>query len=231
MIIPAVIPKTLDDILKVQDKVRNEVGNKVDCFQIDIVDGIYASPKSWPFTSLIGDVKDIRPMMDVSFEVDMMVDNPIKEINFWVAMGAKRIIIHYGSFNGKPDNEIVTCIKEIKEQGCEVFVAFTINDDLLPISISSLDVDGVQCMGISRIGVQGEPFTSKALDLIKMIREKNPDLPISVDGGISLENVCSVLKAGASSVVSGSALLKGERGFKENIQRFREIISSCVYNK
>ncbi|MDD9868212.1 MAG: tryptophan synthase subunit alpha [Candidatus Campbellbacteria bacterium] len=227
MIKPAVIPKTLDDILKVQDKARNEV----DCFQIDIVDGVYASPKSWPFTSLIGDVKDIRPMMNVPFEVDMMVENPIKEINFWSVMGAKRLIIHYGSFNGKPDNEIITCIKEIKESKCEVYVAFTINDDLSSVSVSSLDVDGVQCMGISRIGVQGEPFNIQALDLIKAIRDKNPDLPISVDGGISVENVCSVIKAGASSVVSGSALLKGEKDFKENIQKFREVISSCVYNK
>src|SRR5258708_21561581 len=67
-------------------------------------------------------------------------------------------------------------------------------------------VDFVQVMGIEHIGFQGEEFDDRCLDNIKMLKEKFPDITISVDGGVNLENGARLMKAGADRLVAGSAI-------------------------
>jgi len=68
------------------------------------------------------------------------------------------------------------------------------------------DADFFQFMGISRIGYQGEKFNRGVLRKIKAFHKENPDVLISVDGGVDLGNSKDLITAGASRLVVGSAI-------------------------
>lgn len=67
-------------------------------------------------------------------------------------------------------------------------------------------VDFVQCMGIEKIGYQGQDFDERVLEQIKALKEKFSDLIISVDGGVTLATAPALVSAGASRLVAGSAI-------------------------
>ena len=68
------------------------------------------------------------------------------------------------------------------------------------------------------------PYTlDKVRELKAMIDAQGAKVDIEVDGGITLNNVETVMDAGANIIVAGSAVFKGE--IKENVSRFLEIMS------
>jgi ribulose-phosphate 3-epimerase len=69
-------------------------------------------------------------------------------------------------------------------------------------------VEYVQFMGIRTIGHQGEPFDPSVIPRIRAFRKKHPEMEVTVDGGVTLQNAASLLDAGVSRLVVGSALWK-----------------------
>ena len=71
-------------------------------------------------------------------------------------------------------------------------------------------------------GFGGQKFIPYSLDKIKalkrMIDERNVNVDIEVDGGINLDNVTSVIEAGANIIVAGSAVFSGDAA--ENVRAF-----------
>ena len=47
-------------------------------------------------------------------------------------------------------------------------------------------------------------------------------LYIEIDGGINLDNVATVIEAGANVIVAGSAVFKGDAG--DNVAKFKAIM-------
>lgn len=73
-------------------------------------------------------------------------------------------------------------------------------------------------MGIERVGFQGQMFDERALEVIKALRQKYPDVDIQVDGGVSLERVASLVRAGATRLIVGSAIFSSDdpqRAYKD----------------
>jgi ribulose-phosphate 3-epimerase len=67
----------------------------------------------------------------------------------------------------------------------------------------------IQCMGIEHIGVQGQPFTDKAIVMVKKLYELYGDkVRISVDGGVNESSIPALVKAGATRLVVGSAIFE-----------------------
>jgi ribulose-phosphate 3-epimerase len=67
-------------------------------------------------------------------------------------------------------------------------------------------VDFVQCMGIEKIGFQGQKFDERVLEQIKKLKEKFPDLIISADGGVNLATAPKLARVGANRLAAGSAI-------------------------
>jgi ribulose-phosphate 3-epimerase len=70
--------------------------------------------------------------------------------------------------------------------------------------------DYVQVMGINRVGRQGEPFEPRSLALIERLRHRYPDLAIQVDGGVSLKTARQLVRAGATKLVVGHAIVAAD---------------------
>jgi len=207
-IIPAIMPESYEEI---ESSVRL-VRHSVHTVQLDLMDGVFVPEETWPFLSGSNDLPLFQkgdlgfPLWnDMNYELDLMVARPEERLEDWLGMGASRIVFHYASVH---DWNKIHQIDHIARNFIEIGVAITIHDtleDIYPL-IDEKVVDYVQCMGINEIGYQGEPFEPKILDVIKTLRKKYPELPLSIDGGVSTETIESLYQAGITRFVSGSSV-------------------------
>ena len=65
-------------------------------------------------------------------------------------------------------------------------------------------------MGSDRLGEHGVELDEKAVEKIKLLRELYPDSIIAIDIGVSLETKDELTEAGATKLISGSAILEAE---------------------
>lgn len=200
MIVPAIIPRSAEHLIDALGRIpfATEV-------QIDIVDGVFAAPSSWPYEPL-GSVEDVRTALSpLSVEVDLMVSQPIEAAYLWHDAGATRFVFHL---------ESVTDVREIAElkaeRGC--FIGACISNDT-PLHVLEKHInafDFVQVMGIKEIGSQGRGFDERALTRIAELRAAHPALPISVDGSVNEDTLPRLVAAGANRFAVGSAIMDAE---------------------
>jgi ribulose-phosphate 3-epimerase len=78
-------------------------------------------------------------------------------------------------------------------------------------------------MGIDNIGFQGQKFDARVIDKIRAVKERFPDIKITIDGGVSLENAQTLLDAGADRLVVGSQIFNSDN-IVETYHQFASII-------
>jgi len=217
-IIPAILPQ---DYFEIEEGLERVLG-KVSTVQIDVVDGIFVKDiKTWPYNST-GDAhynsllleEESLPFFDqISFEIDLMVSEPLTVWQDWITVGAKRIIAHIEAIEDK--DEFLRQAKEMNVPHDSFFhvetgVAIDINTPNYQIAPLIPHIDFVQCMGIANIGKQGEPFDDRVVDKIKDLKKEFPNLIISVDGGVNDESAPKLLDAGVERLVSGSFIFNSD---------------------
>lgn len=206
-IIPAIIPK---DFRELEEKITMVKGI-VPFVQIDVMDGRYTPEASWPYRKHDSNFEEIQDQTrglpgweEVDFEIDLMVKEPENIIDEWITAGASRIIIHLDSTE-KLD-EIIQKLNGLVEIG----VALGITTPLEKIEPYINSINFIQCMGIEKIGFQGQPFDERVLERIKEIKSKYTSMVVSVDGGVNFDTASRLLDAGAERLVAGSAIYKNE---------------------
>jgi ribulose-phosphate 3-epimerase len=223
-IIPAILPKDLEDL---RDKMA-QVSGIAPVVQIDICDGKFVASKSWPYVkggmdefSRITAEDEGFPFWDsLDLEIDLMVRKPEEVVDDWIKAGAKRLVLHIES---APN--ILETIEKLRDEygtakeesfGLEIGVALDIrtpNEEVFEI-LDMVDADGdsiidfVQFMGIDNVGFQGQEFNDKVLEKISDLRDSYPNIPISVDGGVSFDNAADLISVGATRLISGSAIFE-----------------------
>ena len=130
--------------------------------------------------------------------------------------GSDMLTVHYEACKNLQDT-----IDAIKAAGMKVGIAVNPETPVLWLDYYISQVDMVLIMSVNP-GFGGQRFMPIALQKLRELKaladEKNPDLLIQVDGGITIENVQDVLDAGANVIVAGSAVFKGDK--KANIEAF-----------
>lgn len=210
-IVPALMPKSFEELRTQLESIRGAVRS----VQIDVMDGRYVPSQSWPY---IGDREAFDAIAAQSvglpnwehfdFEIDLMVEDVIVDAASWIAAGAARIVVHI------EHSESIAAIKEIialegappGARTVEIGVALNSDTPIEKLDPIADAVDFIQCMGIARIGYQGEPFDSRVLGQLAALRERHPDRILSVDGGVSTETIPELVSAGATRLIAGSAI-------------------------
>ncbi len=217
-IIPAILPR---DFSELEDKASLILG-AVKNVQIDICDGQFVPNATWPyrkhdnnFDLLLSEDIGLPHWEEINYEFDLMVNNPEEVVSDWLRVGASRLIIHLES---KGDiSKAILIGGEV-----EIGLAINIETDIEKLEEFKDKIQFVQCMGIDKIGFQGQSFDDKVIQKIKAILTKYPDLTISVDGGVSLLNAPKLIEAGANRLVIGSAIFESDNSF-EAIEKFKAI--------
>lgn len=224
-IIPAIMPKDMNEI---RDKVV-QVKGIVSFVQLDLMDGRFVEAKTWPFfpkdkigvEEIIKEESGMPYWEDINYEFDLMVEDAGRDIEKYVALGASRLIFHFEAESKLKENleKMESYIRNMVQIGLAFDIATDVSEVLPLIPL----VDFVQCMGIDKDGVQGEPFDEKALEHVRAVRKAYPDMPISVDGGVNLSNAKSLIEAGATRLVSGSTIWRSFDA-EETIKEFQSLV-------
>jgi ribulose-phosphate 3-epimerase len=231
IIIPAILPVSHEDL---EEKLATLVG-LVDSVQIDMVDGRFVVPSSWPYKDDIADpskehdgIENLPHLGELHFEMDLMVEDPEHIAGEWVTAGAERVVIHVES-NNYIDRAIRTLeseyghTKDFAPNLLAVGIGINIQTDVALIEPYLDTVDYVQFMGIANIGRQGEPFDRTVLRKIAAFKRKYPKMPIQVDGGVSLITAPALLSVGVDRLIVGSALWKAPN-IREALQQFNDVV-------
>ncbi len=215
-IIPAIIPTSRKDL---EEKLALLQG-QCEEVQIDIVDGEYAAPASWPYiedaaepSRMLAEGEMLPHAGEFIFEIDLMSSNPESSTGTWIGLGATKMTIHaestrYLSRFFENARSQYGHDKDFSVGLLSFGLAIGTETDIALIEPYLDRVNYVQFMGIRRIGVQGQPFESSVIQRIAAFKKKYPTIEISVDGGVTRENAPKLLKAGVSRLVAGSAIWK-----------------------
>lgn len=196
-IVPALIPQSAAQMREVLPRLRFSPE-----IHIDVVDGQFVPFTSWPY-SPAGSPQEVRSVTDsFTLEVDLMVNDPLTAAGEWVAAGADMLVFHVETL----------ALLEWQEYCARSKVSLSIsalNDTPLETLLAyAATADGVQLMGIAKIGLQGQPFDERVLDRIAAVRREFPTLPITVDGSVNDTTIAQLKAAGVDRLIVGSAIVK-----------------------
>lgn len=206
MIIPAIIPETINDVEQRVGQVKNYVSR----VQIDVADGFFAPTTTWPiintngFVDIVSGKQRLPYFGEIEYEIHLMVQDPMDHINQWLQVGVNAIVAH-ASMLELPH----LTHKLIKEHGLEFGIAVT------PIEYEMIDdvifelADFVQVMGSNDIGKSGVALSNESVEIVRMLAKKI-DKPIAVDIGVNQHTIGILKKAGATRFVSGSAVFESK---------------------
>ena len=217
-IIPAILPL---DFSELQEKIELIKG-LTKTVQIDVCDGQFVPNATWPyrkkdasFERIISEEEGMPGWETLNYEFDLMVNKPEEIVDEWIRAGASRLILH-----AEAKGDIAAAL--IKLTGAvEIGMAFAIDTPFDLLDLHHERIQFVQLMGIDNVGFQHQAFDEKVLGRIKQVRLKYPGLPISIDGGVSLNNALQLVEAGANRLVVGSAIFDSDN-YAEAIQRFKQ---------
>ena len=164
-------------------------------------------------------IQAIRPVTDKVFDVHLMIDEPVRFIKEFADAGADVITVH-----AEACKHLHRTIQVIKSYGIKAGVVLNPATSLSAIEEILPEVDMVLLMSVNP-GFGGQKYiettTDKVRRLRRMISDRNLDVDIEVDGGVTLDNVEMLIEAGANIFVAGSAVYKGS--VEDNVKGFLEV--------
>ncbi len=188
-----------------------------DYIHIDVMDGHFV-----PNLTIGPEViKKLRPLTKKTFDVHLMispVDNFIKDF----ADAGSDII----TFHPEATQDVSKTIDLIKNEKKKVGISLKPKSKIDLIKNYLSEIDLVLIMSVEP-GFGGQKFMPEVLSktkiLKKIIKEKNLNVDIEIDGGINFENCSLAKEAGANILVSGSTIFKENQGnLKKNIEILRK---------
>lgn len=216
-IVPSILAA---DYTRLGAQVREAEAAGVAMIQIDIMDGCFVPNLSFG----PGIVAALRPLVDLAFDVHLMIVDPDRYLTMFADAGANRLIVHQ-----EVCTHLHSTLQSIGALGIEAGVTLnpatpaSVLEDVLDL------VDLIQVMTVNP-GFGGQAFLHSQLTKIRRLRtmldERELDIPIGVDGGIDTTTAPLVVEAGATVLVAGSSVYNQHAPVAENVAALLASIQS-----
>ncbi|CUS48176.1 MAG: ribulose-phosphate 3-epimerase Rpe [Idiomarinaceae bacterium HL-53] len=158
-------------------------------------------------------------------DVHLMVSPVDRIIPEFAAAGASMI-----TFHPEASVHIDRSLQLIKDHGCKAGLVFNPATPLHYLDYVMDKVDMVLLMSVNP-GFGGQQFIPSTLDKIKQVRARidasGRDIRLEVDGGVKVDNIGEIAKAGADMFVAGSAIFNAP-DYAEVIRQMRTEIEQAV---
>lgn len=156
-------------------------------------------------------------------DVHLMVKPVDQLIVDFAKAGATHITIH-----PEATEHVDRSLTLIRQHGCKVGLALNPATSLHCLDHVLDKIDMVLVMSVNP-GFGGQTFIPSALDKIKMIKQRldshHKNIALAVDGGITVENIAEVAKAGTTMFIAGSAIFD-RPPYIEAIQQLRKALAT-----
>ena len=190
-----------------------------DWIHVDVMDGHFV-PNITIGTLVVEAVKRVT---ELPLDVHLMIEDPDQYLEDFARAGSTLMTVQVEACV-----HVHRTIQAIKALDVKAGVALNPATPLSTIEWILEDVDLVLIMSVNP-GFGGQKFIPQALqkirDLKAMIRAKNPNVLIEVDGGINQETIQSAADAGADVFVAGSAIF-GSSDYGKAVRKLRSLIES-----
>lgn len=188
------------DMRRLGDECKRAEEAGVDGLHVDIMDGQFVRNISMGF-SIIGTVKSC---VSIPVNVHTMILRPDWYVEQVAKGGACGLNIHI-----EAPCPVKETLEEIRKQGMRAGI--TLNPDTPVSDIDDVldDVDEVLIMSVHP-GWGGQSFIEPVLDKLRELRQRKPELDLSIDGGINAETGKLAAAAGANILYAGTSLFKAD---------------------
>jgi len=161
----------------------------------------------------------LRPHVRLPLDVHLMV-KPVDALVGEFAKAGANII----SFHPEASEHVDRTISLIKEQGCKAGLVLNPATPLAYLDHTLEKLDLVLLMSVNP-GFGGQQFIASVLPKIAEVRRRidaaGKSIWLEVDGGVKVDNIGDVARAGADTFVAGSAIF-GSKDYAATIRQMRE---------
>lgn len=194
---PSILAADFGNLKGELEKVRN-----ADLLHIDVMDGSFVPN----ITFGLPVIEAVKRSSDVPLDIHFMIQGVEHHLEAFAAVKPEIMTVHYEAVV-----HLQRTLGRIRELGIKAGVSLNPHTPLDGLRYVLDDVDLILLMTVNP-GFGGQKFIPAMLQKVRDCREMIGDAPIElqVDGGVSLGNLVSLLDAGATNIVAGSAVFGAE---------------------
>ncbi len=211
------------DFARLGEEVRAVVEAGADMIHFDVMDNHYVPNLT------VGPLvcAAIRPLTKADIDVHLMV-KPVDRLVPEFAKAGANII----SFHPEASEHVDRTIGLIHDSGCKAGLVFNPGTPLSYLDHLMHRLDLILIMSVNP-GFGGQEFIPHALDKLRIarkrideaVRDGGRSILLEVDGGVKIDNIASIARAGADTFVAGSAIF-GSADYRATIAKMRKAVES-----
>jgi ribulose-phosphate 3-epimerase len=175
----------------------------------------------------------VRPHVKIPIDVHLMV-SPVDRIIVDFAKAGANII----TFHPEASDHVDRSLSLIRDNGCLAGLVFNPATPLNYLDHVMDRLDMILLMSVNP-GFGGQSFIPSTLPKLRQVRNRidahiatgGKPIALEVDGGVKVDNIASIAKAGADTFVAGSAVFgapDADGGYKGVMKKFREALATVT---
>jgi ribulose-phosphate 3-epimerase len=188
------------DFAKLGEQVRLVEEGGAEVLHVDVMDGHFV-----PNISLgIPIVASLRKATRLPLDVHLMIEKPELFIEDFTKAGANRVLVHQ-----EATVHLDRALAMIRNHGAEAGAAINPATPVAMLSDVMAKLDTVLVMSVNP-GFGGQKFIPNAYEKIRQLAAMrtryNANFRIEVDGGVDVENIAELARAGVNTFVAGTSI-------------------------
>ncbi len=193
------------DFLHLEREIEMINRSEADLLHLDIMDGVYVPNLTFGFPI----IRQIKSVAKKPLDVHLMIIDPDRYLEAYRDAGADWLTVHYETCP-----HLHRTIQNITELGMKPAVSLNPHTEVSLLENVLGDLNMVLIMTVNP-GFGGQKFIPKSYDKIKklkkMITDGGHDTLIQIDGGVTDENIGSLIDVGVDVFVVGNTIFSADQ--------------------